>query len=505
MAERKAPDRDRRISPVSAMVEKGDRKMKRNEMAYRLGRMSSVSVELQEQPMENHVTFYLEGEMETKVFHGKFLEKWAELSQEGGFHLLVGMGKKEDKEGGRVREICACAAKEMKEREIREFSCDMGAIAAAWGEETLREAAEGIVLGLYAMEHLSDQEEKSWKAAFTGSKRGEAPERQIREGQTLAGAVIFARDMVNRPANCLRPEDFARQITALMEGLAVETEVLSLSELRQEGMGAFLAVGESSAFPPCMMVMRYLPEKTKGTAKDITALVGKGVMCDTGGYCLKGSQSMAGIKGDMAGGAAVAATIYALARNGVSANVIGVIPMCENRIAPGSMIPGDVVQAGDGTLVEILNTDAEGRLILADAVSYALRKEHADRVVDIATLTGAMARMFGNSISGMMAQGEAFCQEFLAASERTGERYCRVPWYREHEKMIKSEIADIKNVSDSCPAITAGLFIRHFAGEKPWIHLDIAGTADVDSPVFAYQEKKATGVGVLTMYELFKK
>lgn len=477
---------------------------KTEKIPYRRERMSAVSINLQEQIMENHVTFYMEGEKETSVFHGKFLEKWAELSGQGGFRLLVGMGKDEDKESGRVREICACAAREMKERDIREFSCDVGPIVSAWGQEVLKEAAEGIVLGLYSMERLSDQEEKTWKAAFTGIPCDETAQRLIREGEVLAGAVIFARDMVNRPANCLRPEDFAAQITALMEGLPVETQILPLSRLRQEGMGAFLAVGESSAYPPCMMVMRYLPKKAGESAGDITALVGKGVMCDTGGYCIKGSQSMAGIKGDMAGGAAVAATIYALAVNGVSANVIGVIPMCENRIAPGSMIPGDVVRAGDGTLVEILNTDAEGRLILADAVSYALRREHAERVVDIATLTGAMARMFGNSISGMMAQGEEFCQKFLAAAEYTGERFCRVPWYREHEKMIKSEIADIKNVSDSCPAITAGLFIRHFAGEKPWIHLDIAGTADVDRPVFAWQEKGATGVGVLTMYELCK-
>lgn len=478
----------------------------RKERAYRRERMNAVTIELQEQAMENHVMFYYEGDMETKVFHGKFLEKWAELSENGCLRLLAGAGKAGEKESGKVREICACAAKEMKERGIQEFSCDMGPIAAEWGEEILKEAAEGIVLGLYSMERLSDQKDKTWKVAFTGAAKNDRTEKLLQEGQILAGAVIFARDMVNRPANYLRPEDFAAEITALMEGLPVETELLSLSRLREEGMGAFLAVGESSAYPPCMMVLRYLPKKSSAGEKPgtITALVGKGVMCDTGGYCLKSAQSMAGIKGDMAGGAAVAATVYALARNGASANVIGVIPMCENRIAPGSMIPGDVVRAGDGTLVEILNTDAEGRLILADAVSYALRREHADRIVDIATLTGAMARMFGNSISGLMAQGEAFCQEFLDAAGRTGERFCRVPWYREHEKMIQSDMADIKNVSDACPAITAGLFIRHFAKENPWIHLDIAGTADVDKPVFAYQEKRATGVGVLTMYELLQ-
>jgi len=483
----------------------------KNETAYRRARMNAVSIVLQEQVMENHVVFYGEGDIETKVFQGKFLEKWAELSGEGNYRLLVGMGNAGEAESGKVREICAAAAKEIKERKMYEFSCDMGTIVSRWGEESLKEAAEGIVLGLYAMERLSDKEDKHWKVAFTGVSESETVKALIREGQVLGGAVIFARDMVNRPANYLRPKDFAAEIAALMEDLPVETEILPLAKLREEGMGAFLAVGESSAYPPCMLVLRYIPKKADPWSNDsrneglITALVGKGVMCDTGGYCLKGSQSMAGIKGDMAGGAAVAAAVYALAKNGAPNNVIGIIPMCENRIAPGSMIPGDVVRATDGTLVEILNTDAEGRLILGDAVSYAVRKEHADRVVDIATLTGAMARMFGNSITGMLADGEEFCQELLAAAGRSGERICRIPWYKEHEKMIESDMADIKNVSSSCPAITAGLFIRHFAAKKPWIHLDIAGTADVDAPVFAYQEKGATGVGVMTLYELCRK
>ena len=499
------------ISSWYRVIQAGSNMKEEKETSYRRSRMNAVSIKLEEQVQENHIIFHWEGDMETKVFHGKFLEMWAELSAEGSFRLFVGMGNSTEKESGKIREICAAAAKEMKEREIREFSCDMSKIVKSWGEEALKEAAEGIVLGLYAVERLSDQEDKRWKVTFTGVEESENARILIQEGQVLSGAVIFARDMVNRPANYLRPKDFAAEITALMEGLPVETEVLPLKRLREEGMGAFLAVGESSAYPPCMLVLRYLPKKVhlgneeSWTDEGITALVGKGVMCDTGGYCLKGSQSMAGIKGDMAGGAAVAAAIYALAKNGVSDNVIGVIPMCENRIAPGSMIPGDVVKAGDGTLVEILNTDAEGRLILADAVGYAVRREHAERVVDIATLTGAMARMFGSSISGMMAEGEEFCQKFLAAAGRSGERFCRIPWYKEHEKMIESDMADIKNVSSACPAITAGLFIRHFAAGKPWIHLDIAGTADVSEPVFAYQEKRATGVGVMTLYELCRK
>lgn len=468
---------------------------------YRKSRMSAAEITLKGPEGGDRVCFYREGEKQTKVFSGKFLEKWGFLEEDGSFALMVGMGDGKDPESGKVREILATAAKEMKEKKIQSFSCDVGAVLALFGQEALQEAAEGLVLGLYHPEKFKEEEEEDWQVAFTGVPENENTLRMVEQGRNLAGAVIFARDMVNRPANRLRPLDFAAEAAALMEGLPVEVEVLDLGQIREEKMGAFLAVGESSLYPPCMLVLRYLPQKDG----EITALVGKGVMCDTGGYCLKGSKFMEGIKGDMAGGAAVIGAIYAMAKNNAGANVVGIVPMCENRISPGSMIPGDVVTAGNGMSIEILNTDAEGRLILADAVSYGVRKERAGRVVDIATLTGAMGQMLGNSITGLLSDNDEFCQAFLAAAASVGERYHRLPWYKEHEDMIKSDSADVKNSgAPFCPSITAGLFIRKFAEGKPWIHLDIAGSACVGNPVFAYQLGGATGVGVMALYALAK-
>lgn len=471
------------------------------EMEYKKSRMNAVTITLQQPVWGDKVSFYKQGEQETKVFGGKYLEKWGMLQENGDFHLMVGMGDGKEPESGMVREICATAAKEMKERKIQNFSCDLKPILALFGEEALQEAAEGLVLGLYAMEKFSGGEEKNWQVTFTNVPENEKNLRLVEEGRTLAGAVIFARDMVNRPANYLRPLDFAGTAKALMEGLPVEVEILDIAQIREQKMGAFLAVGESSLYPPCMLVLRYLPDKEGA----ITAFVGKGVMCDTGGYCLKNSKFMEGIKGDMAGGAAVVGAVYAMAQNGAGSNVVGIVPMCENRISPGSMIPGDVVTAGNGMTIEILNTDAEGRLILADAVSYAVRKEGAERVVDIATLTGAMGQMLGNSITGLLTDNDEFCHAFMSAAGSVGERYHRLPWYKEHEEMINSDVADIKNSgAPFCPSITAGLFIRRFAEGKPWIHLDIAGSACAGKPVFAYQEGGATGVGVMTLYALGK-
>ena len=211
---------------------------------------------------------------------------------------------------------------------------------------------------------------------------------------------------------------------------------------------------------------------------------------------------MLGIKGDMAGGAAVAGALYALAENHVKVNAVAVIPMCENRISDGSLLPGDVIGSYSGKTIEIANTDAEGRLILADAVSYAVREEKAAEVLDIATLTGAGVNRFGFTVAGVVSDSDELFRRFRQGYTCAGERYWRIPFYEEHEKMIESKIADVRNMSSGgCGTVTAGLFIREFAEKKPWIHLDIAGTAWVNEPIFAFQSAGATGAGVSSIYQ----
>ncbi|HIT90677.1 MAG TPA: leucyl aminopeptidase family protein [Candidatus Merdenecus merdavium] len=322
----------------------------------------------------------------------------------------------------------------------------------------------------------------------------------IGETTTVAEGIMFARDMVNLPGNKLRPVDFAKQIIDFVSKEDIETQLIEADQLREMNMDALLGVGDSSAYPPCLLILRY---KGNIQSREITGLIGKGVTCDTGGYCLKPSNSMLGIKGDMAGGAAVASAVYALAKNHKKTNVVAVIPMCENRISPGSLLPGDVINSYSGKTIEIANTDAEGRLILGDAVSYAIRNEGVTEILDIATLTGAVVSMLGFSIGGVICDNDTLYHKFEQAFKESGERYLRVPFYQEHEKMIESQIADIKNLGESyCGTITAGLFIRAFAENTPWIHLDIAGTAWVDQPVFEFQSKGATGAAVTSIYYL---
>ena len=326
-----------------------------------------------------------------------------------------------------------------------------------------------------------------------------AAQGELKQGISLAEAQSWARNMVNAPGNLFHPMDFAREIMEHMKETSVECELIVYSKLNAMGMEALTSVGKSSENPPCMLVMRYRGDEEA----PVTGLVGKGVTCDTGGYCLKPAGSMMGIKGDMAGGAAVAAAIYALAANQVKVNVTGVIPMCENRISPSALVPGDVIGSYGGKKIEICNTDAEGRLILADAMAYMVKDEHADRVIDIATLTGAVVGMLGFSTAGLLSDDDAFCGAFLKAAQTSGERYWRLPIFEEQKQMIKSKIADIKNMGrDYCGTITAGLFIQAFAQGRPWIHLDIAGTAWTDNPLYQGQPQGATAAGTSSLYYL---
>lgn len=438
-----------------------------------------------------------------RLFQGSKLETvWLPLPcSEGRVTLCVGLGEPGE-DNILVKEVCAKAVKEMKEKKITEFSMDISAIVKKGKTESVRHIVEGIILGTYEQRQFKGREEDSLHIDIFGvfSEDHQEAVRHLEEMRTVAESICFARDMVNLPGNRLRPKDFAREIMQFVSETGIETELYDCEKLREMRMEALLGVGESSQFPPYLLVLRYLNAPKD---KAITALVGKGVTCDTGGYCLKSADSMLGIKGDMAGGAAVAGAVYALAVNNIKTNVVAVIPMCENRISPGSLLPGDVIGSYAGKTIEIANTDAEGRLILADAVSYAVRQEHATRVLDIATLTGSVVNMLGFTVGGVLSDDDDFFHAFRAAYTMSGERYWRLPAYPEHEKMIESEVADIRNLGESCcGTITAGLFIRAFAEGRPWMHLDIAGTAWVDKPVFAFQSKGATGAGVSSIYQL---
>lgn len=433
-----------------------------------------------------------------RFFKGEYLQT-AFVPEEDKILLLVGTGKKK-RESVHLKELGAAAAKAFLDAGIYDFSLDVSGILKEYGLNALGHVTEGAVLGTYKQKQFKKAEDKEYHIEISGvsEKDYQEAEKILKDTLVVAEGIWFARDMVNLPGNRLRPSDFAEQILEFVKDTDIEAEVLDREKLKEKGFEALLGVGDSSEFPPCLTVLRYKgdPENEK-----ITALVGKGVTCDTGGYCLKPADSMLGIKGDMAGGAAVAGAIYALAKNQVKVNAVAVIPMCENRISDGSLLPGDVIGSYSGKIIEIANTDAEGRLILADAVSYAVREEKAAEVLDIATLTGAVVNMFGFTVAGIVSDSDELFKRFRQGYTCAGERYWRIPFYEEHEKMIESKIADVRNMSSGgCGTVTAGLFIREFAEKKPWIHLDIAGTAWVNEPIFAFQSAGATGAGVSSIY-----
>jgi len=409
--------------------------------------------------------------------------------------LLLHMEEKPDAE--EVRRSSARAAAQLRTLESSSALLDAAPVVEVLGGEGLAALIQGAELALYRQETWKEkQEDKPFALYLTGTERADAG-KVLEETAALDRWICFARDLTNRPANKLTPVMLAQAVAQAAEGLPVEVRVLDESETRALGMKAFHAVGDSSDNPPRLIVLRW----RGGREEDAPiALVGKGVCFDSGGYSLK--TSMRGMKGDMAGGAAVSAALLALAENRVPVNVTAVIPAVENRISPASFLPDDVIGSMSGKTIEIGSTDAEGRLILADAITYAIEKENACKVVDIATLTGAIARMLGGVAAGVMANDDAFYAALQAAAEHTGEKFWRMPDYPEYKKLIESPVADLYNSSDGCGAIAAGLFLGAFAGETPWLHLDIAGTGHAGKMSQPYQPKGATGMGVATLYRL---
>ena len=411
--------------------------------------------------------------------------------------LVMDLGQ--DATAETARRGAAKAVRAVRELGAQSLVLDVTAMNRALGAEGLAAAAQGAELACYQQECWKEREDKPFTLYIAGAGGPEA-EAALREADILTRAVCFARDLTNRPVNLLTPELLAQAMAEAAQKAGVEAEILDETRTRALGMGAFHAVGDSAGHPPRLIVLRWKGGKP-GAAP--LALVGKGVCIDTGGYNLKPGASMKAMRSDMAGGAAVCAAVLALAEARAPVNVTAVIPAVENRISPDSMVTGDVVRSMSGKTIQINNTDAEGRLILADAVTYVLEKEGADRVVDVATLTGACVAALGRLTAGLVSNSDELCGAFLKAAARTGEQYWRFPAFPEHYKMIESPAADLSNQSsDGCGAITGGLFIGAFAGDTPWLHVDIAGTSWVDRPRREYQCAGATGAGVTTLYRL---
>jgi leucyl aminopeptidase len=320
----------------------------------------------------------------------------------------------------------------------------------------------------------------------------------IRHGKSIARSVSLAREFSNDPANILTPNVFAERAVALCKESGLETMVLDETAIRNLDMGLLLGVARGSEEAPRLLVMRYEPpQKSDSTL----GLVGKGVTFDSGGISIKPAGGMERMKSDMSGGAAVIGAMCAISEIGASTGVIGLVPMTENMPSGLATKPGDILTSADGTTVEIINTDAEGRLILADALCYA-QTLGATHLVDVATLTGACVVALGKVSSGIFGEPAEWVQSITDASERAGERLWPLPLYPEYRDQLESELADLKNVGGrEGGASTAAAFLQVFTGGKPWAHLDIAGTAWTEAAGPA-ADAGATGVMVRTLVEL---
>ncbi len=416
--------------------------------------------------------------------------------------LLVGLGSRERFAAGGAFTAGVAAAKRLasKPREtvaaVLPESADISAIGSAW--------TEGLLVGtrgpgLRKSEPNRHAFETLLIVASTKDISSEQLTQAIQHGKIVGEAVNLARDLANTPPSEKLPQTFAALAQEAGAGAGLTVHVWDLGTIRHEKFGGLLGVNAGSENPPAFVILEY----RKGGDAPTLALVGKGVTFDSGGLSLKPSASMEDMKSDMTGAAVVLGTMQAVARLELPVNIIGYLPLTENMTGGNAMKLGDVLTIRNGKTVEVLNTDAEGRLILADALSYALESAPA-RILDLATLTGACMVALGTKFAGLFSNDDSFASDVLAACKRTGERAWRLPLDDDFKDGLKSQVADLKNVAGRWGgASTAAKFLEQFVGKTPWVHLDIAGPSWADSDSGA-RDAGGTGCFVRTLVDLIE-
>jgi len=394
--------------------------------------------------------------------------------------LLVGLGKAVETDAERLRRMAALAVQEadgLKLARASLWAAPAVEIAVGGSEDAGRALAEGAVMGAYACTRHKGKKEEARLRGATLCWAGAAFRRGAKHGEILADANLFARDLQDAPGNRMRPRDMAaaaRKVAAKSD--RITCRALSEKEMARLGMGSLLSVSRGSSEPAYLVHLTYKP---RGRSRGRLAVVGKGLTFDAGGISLKPSAKMDEMKYDMSGGAAVIGLFHALARHDVRYEVHGLVPTSENLPDGKANKPGDVVEAMNGTTIEVLNTDAEGRLILCDALAYAVKKVKPDAIVDLATLTGAVIVALGHELTGVMGNDQKLQDELVAAGKAVDELVWPLPLLDCHKEQMKSKIADLRNInSGQGNGSTAGAaFLSSFVGATPWAHLDIAGTA----------------------------
>ena len=419
---------------------------------------------------------------------------------EGRRFVVVGLGARDEFDGERARVAAAVAHGRARE---------LGASTLCWevphhvDDGVVGGLVEGTVLHAYRFDRYKRATENTRSVGRLLVSAHHDVSEPVLNAAVIAVAQNRARDLANTPANDLTPSALAQYAVRAAERFpGLRATIIGEEEIRDAGMGAFAAVAQGSAQPAQLIRLDYEPGPSAGAGDSLLALVGKAVTFDTGGISLKPSAKMFEMKFDMAGGAAVIEAVAAIAELDLPVRVLGLVGATENMPGGSAVKPGDIVTAIDGTTIEVNNTDAEGRLVLADCLSYALR-EGADRIVDIATLTGGIVVALGSVYAGLMSNDDGCASAVVSSAQRTGELVWRMPLHPDYAEMVKGRYAQITNMTERREAtgIAGAEFLHHFVGEVPWAHLDIAGTGyDVRKPYFA--DKGATGFGVRLMVDL---
>lgn len=417
--------------------------------------------------------------------------------------ILAGLGSHADLTTAALSRAAAMLSRRARESKVSHLYLALPPIMD--GRHAVRAAAEGALLGLYdnGFYQNRDEEKASSHAlerlTLVVSEMDEAFSAEVERSRIIAEAVNWARSLADEPGASLPPREFARRAGEMAAEFGLTVESLDADAIRERGMGALWGVGQGSAEPPALIVVRYEPEATD-EADELYAFVGKGITFDTGGISLKHGLDMWEMKSDMAGGAAVLGALRAIAQLKPRRRVVGVVPSAENMPSGGAIKPGDIVKTLAGHTIEVVDTDAEGRLVLVDGIAYA-KGLGATRIVDLATLTGSIIVALGDYRTGLFSNNDEWAHRVLEASERAGEPMWRMPVSDDYKKRIESPIADFKNYGGRPDATAAALLLSKFAAETPWVHLDIAGTSWFDSPR-PYAPAGASGAGVRTLVEL---
>lgn len=426
--------------------------------------------------------------------------------------LIMGMGKRKDYSLDRIRSITANSSRYARRISSTEMAIHDFSAFGLPAQDCAEAIVEGILLGMYRFDrHKTKKKDETGKKLLQKIKiiaasedNVEALQRGGDKGIVIAECANYCRDLVNEPANFMTPARFAELAQEIAAELQIKIQVLEQEELEKEGMGSFLAVAKGSDLPPKMVVMEYQGYPGGKTI----AIVGKGVTFDSGGYDIKPADGMLRMYGDMGGAAATLTAMKAIAQQKLPVNVVAVTPLTENLVNGKAFKPSDILTSMSGKTIEVLNTDAEGRLILCDAMTYVQKYYNPDVLVDIATLTGAAIIALGRTVSATLTNSDDLYTRMFAAGEYSGERVWRLPLYDEFRSQLVSDVADIENVGGrSAGTITAAIFLKEFVDEdRPWIHLDIAGTSMMEEEIARYvknpylPKEGGTGTGTRLLF-----